>query len=213
VALPSEAELLRYIAEHEPLQGTRTHFPELTAARLQELLAAAIARAPADPNPAPKPRPVQTSLALDAGPTAAAAATAAAPVTRARVYSDGASRGNPGPAGAGAAIIDAETGKVVELCKKFLGRQTNNVAEYQAAILGLTRARALGIREVELIADSQLLIRQLGGQYKVKHPGIKPLYDEAMALLKTFAKVRLIHVPREMNTLADEMSNRAIDEK
>jgi ribonuclease HI len=110
-------------------------------------------------------------------------------------------------------IIDPESGKIVERLKKFLGDQTNNVAEYEGVLLGLRRAQELGIREVEVIADSQLVIRQLGGQYRVKNMGLKPLYDAAVRLLKTFDRVRLVHVPRELNTEADEMSNRAIDEK
>jgi ribonuclease HI len=198
---PDEAELLRFIAEHEPLDKTRDHF-RLQPAELRALLEAAAARAPK------VPRKAQAEL-----PLAAPAKRAVGKLERARVYSDGASRGNPGPSGAGAAILDAETGEVVELLKRYLGRQTNNVAEYQAAILGLSRARELGVREVELVADSQLMIRQLGGRYQVKHPGIRPLYEEALLLLKGFAKVRLVHVPREMNQLADEMSNRAIDER
>jgi ribonuclease HI len=201
MARTSEAEVLRFIAEREDLARTCAHF-DLEPEDLRALLEAAAARAPA---PKPAPKPVQAALPLG---------NAAAPgaLVRAKVYSDGASRGNPGPAGAGAAILD-EQGQVVELLKRYLGRQTNNVAEYQAAILGLTRARELGVREVELVADSQLLIRQLGGQYQVKHPGIRPLYEECVRLLKAFEKVRLVHVPREQNTLADEMSNRAIDEK
>lgn len=199
MALPDEAELLRYIAEHEELSRTCERF-HLEPGELRELLLAAAERAPR-----PKKKPEQSALPLEEKPAGALA--------RARVYSDGASRGNPGPAGAGAVIMDAESGKVVELLKRYLGKQTNNVAEYQAAILGLSRARELGVREVELVADSQLLIRQLGGQYQVKHPGIRPLYEEALQLLKGFQKVRLVHVPREMNTLADEMSNRAIDDR
>ena len=130
-----------------------------------------------------------------------------------RVFSDGASRGNPGPSGAGAVLVDPTTGKIVERLKRFLGKQTNNVAEYEAAILGLERAKALGIREVELVADSQLMIRQLGGQYAVKNEGIKPLFARAKALLQGFERYQLRHVMREQNTDADEMSNRAIDEK
>ncbi|MBS2031030.1 MAG: ribonuclease HI family protein [Deltaproteobacteria bacterium] len=207
--MPTEAELLRYIAEREPLAKTCAQF-DLERHELQQVLEAAANRAPGGeklPAAAEPKKPVQAALPLGEkkAPTPGA-------LHKARVYSDGASRGNPGPAGAGAVITD-ENGKVVEELKRFLGRQTNNVAEYQAAILGLTRARELGVREVELIADSQLLIRQLGGQYQVKHPGIRPLYTEAIALLKTFAKVKLVHVPRELNTAADEMSNRAIDEK
>ena len=96
---------------------------------------------------------------------------------------------------------------------KFLGRQTNNYAEYTGLLIGLKHARELGAREVDVYADSELMIRQLGGRYQVKSATLKPLYDEAVRLLKGFAKVRLVHVPREQNREADEMSNRAIDER
>jgi ribonuclease HI len=129
-----------------------------------------------------------------------------------RVFSDGAARGNPGPAGAGA-VLTLPSGEVVERLGLFLGRQTNNYAEYMGAILGLRRAQTLGAEEVELVADSQLLIRQLGGQYRVKSPTLRPLHQEAQQLLAHFRRHQLSHVPREENTEADGMSNRAIDEQ
>jgi ribonuclease HI len=94
-----------------------------------------------------------------------------------------------------------------------LGVQTNNFAEYMGLLLGLRRARQLGVREVEIYADSELMIRQLGGRYQVKSPTLRPLYEEALRLLNDFSRVKLVHVPREMNAAADEMSNRAIDER
>jgi ribonuclease HI len=129
-----------------------------------------------------------------------------------QVASDGAARGNPGPAGAGAVLFD-DRGQVVERLGKFLGKQTNNVAEYQGLILGLRRAHELGAEELEVIADSELIIRQLTGVYRVKSPVLRELHAEAMALLKSFRKVKLRHIPREENVEADEMSNRAIDER
>ena len=90
---------------------------------------------------------------------------------------------------------------------------TNNVAEYQALLLGLRRARQMGAREVDVRADSQLLIRQLQGRYAVKNEVLKRLHEEALALLRSFERYELLHVPREQNELADEMSNRAIDEQ
>ncbi|TMA31611.1 MAG: ribonuclease HI family protein [Deltaproteobacteria bacterium] len=126
------------------------------------------------------------------------------------VFSDGAARGNPGPAGAGAVIKDA-SGKVLQRLKKALGKTTNNVAEYKGLILGLRKAQELGAREVEVRADSELMIKQLNGKYAVRNEGLKPLYNEAKALLETF-KWNAEHIPREENAEADEMSNRAIDE-
>ena len=129
-----------------------------------------------------------------------------------RVFTDGAARGNPGPAGAGAVILDEE-GSVLARLGRFLGKQTNNVAEYQGLLLGLRRARQMGAREVEVRADSQLLIRQLQGKYAVKNEVLKRLHEEALALLQSFERYELVHIPREQNALADEMSNRAIDEE
>jgi ribonuclease HI len=131
---------------------------------------------------------------------------------RVRVFTDGAARGNPGLAGAGAVLLD-EAGNVLARVGRFLGKQTNNVAEYQALLLGLRRARQLGAREVEVRADSQLLVRQLLGKYAVKNDVLRRLHEEALALLRSFDKFELIHIPREQNALADEMSNRAIDEQ
>jgi len=127
------------------------------------------------------------------------------------VFSDGAARGNPGPAGAGAVIKDAD-GKVIAELKQALGKTTNNVAEYKGLLLGLQEAKKRGVREVEVRADSELMIRQLNGKYAVRNEGLKPLHNEAMALLNSFAKWNAEHVPREENAEADAMSNRAIDE-
>ena len=133
-------------------------------------------------------------------------------VRRVRVFSDGAARGNPGPAGAGAVIVD-EQGRVLQRLGKFLGKQTNNVAEYEGLLLGLRRAHAMGAREVEVRADSQLLVRQLQGSYAVKNDALRRLHGEALALLRSFDRHDVEYVPREQNAMADEMSNRAIDEQ
>jgi len=133
-------------------------------------------------------------------------------LVKVRVYSDGAARSNPGPAGAGAVIVD-EAGNVLAELGRFLGDQTNNVAEYEGLLLGLRRALELGAEEVEVLADSQLVIRQLSGAYRVRNQGLLPLFEQAKGLLGKFRRVELRHIPREMNGAADEMSNRAIDEK
>ncbi len=129
---------------------------------------------------------------------------------RTRLFTDGAARGNPGPAGAGAVIISPE-GHVVAKLGKYLGETTNNVAEYTGLILGLKRAKAMGLRELDVLADSELLVKQLSGEYAVKADHLRPLHDEAKALLKGFDQVEVRHIPREENVAADEMSNRAID--
>jgi ribonuclease HI len=128
------------------------------------------------------------------------------------VACDGAARGNPGPAGAGAVIVSPE-GHIQARIGKFLGESTNNVAEYMGLILGLKRARAMGLRELDVLSDSELMVKQLNGQYAVKAEHLKPLHDEAMQLLGAFPGITVRHVPREENKLADEMSNRAIDER
>ena len=194
--LPSDADLLWEIAASESLDRVLAAFPGLTRTTLGQRLEALAATL------APETRPVSAALAR----------TATRDFATLRLYSDGAARGNPGPAGAGAVLVTPE-GVTVEQLGKFLGRQTNNVAEYEGVLLGLRRARELGVRSLEVYADSQLMIRQLDGSYKVKNEGLKPLHAEASAMLKGFAKVKLVHIPREENRAADEMSNRAIDER
>lgn len=131
---------------------------------------------------------------------------------RVRLFTDGAARGNPGPAGAGAVIV-SPAGHIMAKIGKFLGDSTNNVAEYTGLILGLKRAKAMGIKELEVFSDSELLVRQIAGDYAVKAEHLKPLHEEAQLLLKAFPDVHVSHIPREENQAADEMSNRAIDER
>jgi ribonuclease HI len=127
------------------------------------------------------------------------------------LYADGAARGNPGPAGAGAVLLDEEGDVVAELTLA-LGRATNNVAEYSALILGLEEARRRGARAIDVRMDSLLVVQQMRGRWKIKHPGLKPLALRAGELLASFAEREIRHVPREENLVADALSNRAIDE-
>jgi ribonuclease HI len=129
-----------------------------------------------------------------------------------RLYCDGAARGNPGPAGAGAVIVNP-AGHIVAKVGKFLGDETNNVAEYMGLILGLKRAKAMGIKELEVLADSELVVKQVKGEYAVKAEHLAPLHAEAVALFKGFDLIEIRHIPREENGQADAMSNRAIDER
>lgn len=124
---------------------------------------------------------------------------------------DGAARGNPGQAGCGAAIYDENGAVRKELCR-YLGHATNNVAEYQGLLMGLEAVIALGRKRVIVESDSQLLVRQLNGEYRVKNEKLQSLYQRALALLRQFDSYRIVHVPREMNKLADRLANRAIDE-
>ena len=128
------------------------------------------------------------------------------------LYSDGASRGNPGPAGAGAVLMKPD-GTIVARIGKYLGRQTNNHAEYMALIIGLRAALELGVTEIEMVADSELMVKQIKKIYRVKNEQLRPLYEEACALIARFHRASIRHVLREYNREADEMSNRAIDER
>ncbi|MGQ0805328.1 MAG: ribonuclease HI family protein [Actinomycetota bacterium] len=129
------------------------------------------------------------------------------------VYSDGGARGNPGPAAIGAVVLDPTTDPPTELAtvSERIGTATNNVAEYQAVIAGLEAARELGARRVSLRADSQLVVRQLQGEYRVKQAHLRPLYEQARALLGDFDEVDLAHVAREDNVVADALVNAALD--
>ena len=110
-------------------------------------------------------------------------------------------------------MIVSPDGHIVAKIGKFLGDSTNNVAEYMGLILGLKRAKAMGIKELEVLSDSELLVKQLNGEYTVKADHLMPLHQEAQALLKAFPEISVRHIPREENAQADAMSNRAIDER
>ena len=130
---------------------------------------------------------------------------------KAILYSDGASRGNPGPAGAGAVLLDAD-GHVIAELTKFLGVTTNNVAEYEGFIIGLEEAQRCGVDDLDARMDSLLVVEQMLGHWKIKHPNMKPLALRAGELFASFPKRTIAHVPRDANAIADALSNRAIDE-
>jgi ribonuclease HI len=130
---------------------------------------------------------------------------------RVLIHTDGAARGNPGPAGAGAIIRDAGDGSVLAEIAEPLGHATNNVAEWTAVRLALEEARRLGATQVDLRMDSELVARQISGIYRVKHPALKPIHAATMDLLATFAGYTVGHVPRALNKEADRLSNVAID--
>jgi ribonuclease HI len=127
------------------------------------------------------------------------------------LYIDGASRGNPGKAGAGVVICDP-TGKVIAEKKAFLGETTNNIAEYSAFLLALEEARAMQAGEIEVYTDSELLAKQWNGEYKVRNPRLKEFYQRARTLSQQFTKCRVVQIPRCQNRRADSLANRAIDE-
>ena len=130
---------------------------------------------------------------------------------KAIVHVDGGARGNPGPAAA-ACVIATPEGETLGEHAELLGETTNNVAEYRALLLGLARARELGVDEVEVVNDSELIAKQINGQYKVKHAAMRPLHRQAMAELRQFARWQVRTVPRAQNAQADALVNAALDQ-
>jgi len=129
-----------------------------------------------------------------------------------RVFTDGGARGNPGPAGIGVVIQDA-SGKQIAAFGEYIGETTNNQAEYRAMIAALERAKALGATEVDAFADSELLVKQLNRQYRVKNAGLAPLFVAAWSIAQSFTRCTFRHVRREQNKEADRMVNAAIDRR
>ena len=127
------------------------------------------------------------------------------------VYIDGGSRGNPGPAGYGVQIVDGD-GQVLAELHQALGHATNNVAEYQGLLAALAWALDRGVKPLHIRSDSELLVRQLKGEYRVKNPGLQPLYQEARERVARIGKVTFEHVRRELNREADRLANLAMDE-
>jgi ribonuclease HI len=123
---------------------------------------------------------------------------------------DGGARGNPGPA-AIAAVVSTPDGEVIDRHGELIGNATNNVAEYRALLLGIERARDLGATEVLLIGDSELIVRQVQGTYRVKQAHLRPLHQQVLEALKVFDRWRIEHVRRELNAAADMLVNEALD--
>jgi len=134
----------------------------------------------------------------------------AEPLEKVVVNVDGGARGNPGPA-AVAAVVQAPGGEVLEECGERIGKATNNVAEYKALLLGIERAAALGAVEVELVGDSELIVRQVRGEYKVKDAALRELHGRVKAALRDFDRWSIRHVRREHNAEADRLVNEVLD--
>jgi ribonuclease HI len=128
-----------------------------------------------------------------------------------RANIDGGSRGNPGPAAYGVVIRDG-SGEIVAKLKKYIGRMTNNVAEYYGLIAAMDYAQSHGIRALRIESDSELLVKQMRGQYKVKSEDLRPLFERAQKMSKAFDSFRIEHVYREQNREADALANEALDE-
>jgi len=194
----SDYELLRAIYRHLDLAGLCARYPSLTKERVDALfqrLAATLRR----------PSPEVKKPALQGGSTKPRATTGVKWVT---IHTDGAAKGNPGPAGIGFVILEGDGAPIAEASRP-LGHTTNNEAEYQAVIAALREALRLGLRRVELRSDSELLIRQLKGEYRVRNPRLAVLHAEVMALVAKLQEFRCRAIPREENARADALASAA----
>jgi ribonuclease HI len=131
-------------------------------------------------------------------------------VNKVIIYTDGAARGNPGPAAIGAIIKD-EKGNLIASISRRIGTTTNNQAEYQAIIAALEKAISLGARQVELRADSELIVQQLNGRYRVKKAALRLQYQQIMRLIGTLEGFTIAYIPRQQNAEADKLANKALD--
>jgi ribonuclease HI len=207
---PDPVELLRFIAEHESLSITIDEFPELGEERIRAALSSLADAPPSRPGSSSRPALTRPTPAAAPAPAAALERTAKAAQPRVVLNTDGASRGNPGLAGAGWVITSPE-GDVLTQGGAFLGRRTNNEAEYEAVIRGLERALELGAEEVALRSDSELLIKQINGEYQVRNDRIATLHGRVREIMRRLKRVDARHVRREQNSGADAMANAAID--
>jgi ribonuclease H / adenosylcobalamin/alpha-ribazole phosphatase len=129
---------------------------------------------------------------------------------KARLSTDGGARGNPGPAAYGY-VLETDEGHVLAAHGEAIGRATNNVAEYRGLVAGMEKAAELGVRELEVVSDSELLVKQMQGDYRVKNEALRALWEEANELERRFARVRYTAVRRAHNELADRLVNEALD--
>jgi ribonuclease HI len=189
----SEEKILRHLSQTLSVTKTLKRFPSLTPKYLQEVLQRCADWAE-EGRKAPPPDPDPGELPEFC------------------IHADGASRGNPGEAGAGAVISDSR-GRTLKELKVYLGIASNNEAEYQAAILALERALELGVKRVTLFLDSELVVRQLRGEYRVREPRLKSLHQKARETLNRFSQYSILSIPREENRRADQLANEAVEQK
>jgi len=128
-----------------------------------------------------------------------------------KAYVDGAARGNPGPSGAGFVLVDAADGQVLLERGLFLGKATNNVAEYKALLAALEMAGSLRAERIDVLSDSELLVKQMTGEYRVRNAGLRPLFSEAIRRKGRFGQFTILHIRREENQQADRLANMAVD--
>ncbi len=200
-----QADFLAALEKKLPDRLLAGYFPELEVKTMRRMLRDAAARLTVGAREKDFPPVADGSPAIRPKKTKALTGAFA-------LYTDGASRGNPGEAGAGVVILDGQ-GNELAARGFYLGQCSNNVAEYKALIYGLREAVKLGLRQLDIFLDSQLIVRQIQGQYQVKSPGLKPLFAEVRRLLAGLASFTVNHVPRHENRRADELANRGIDNK
>jgi ribonuclease HI len=188
---PSEEKILRTLAQTMSVAKTLKRFPSLNTRDLQDLL-------------------LRSAHQIEGG--AKKLPTRQEETLEFIIHTDGASRGNPGEAGMGVVISDPQ-GRTVKEIKLYLGMATNNVAEYRALIYALEKAWHLGASKVRIYLDSELVVRQMRGEYKVREAHLKILNQQAVEALNHFSKYSIDHIPREENRRADQLANEAIDQK
>lgn len=198
--LIADAEILRVLAEKIPGELLKGYFPDQPPATIRKQLYK-LAMKFSDGEAGKKPPARQ--------PAGQKSRISAKKII---LFTDGAARGNPGEAGAGMQALD-DSGRELLVKGVYLGHCTNNVAEYKALLLGLDEAKALGAREVELNLDSELIVRQIQGAYRVKDSKLIPLFAKTKTLLADFDAYTIRHVPRAENQRADQMANAGIDKK
>jgi ribonuclease HI len=190
---PAEESILSHLAQTLSVAKTLKRFPTVKPKDLQEILERCLQLLVKGKAERPSTLPPKRKMEFS-------------------IHTDGASRGNPGEAGIGVVIAD-EQGKTVKELKSYLGMTTNNVAEYRAVLLALEKAFELGAESVIISLDSELVVRQITGEYKVREAHLKPLHRQVLDLLHKFTKYRILHIPREENRRADQLANEAIDQR
>lgn len=198
-------DILRVLAKKLPDAVLQDYFQDLSPEQVRKILHEAVAVLAPSKDVRPKPSP-QTTLWQDKDKDWKGKLKG----RTLHLYTDGASRGNPGEAGAGVAILD-EQGNELVATGEYLGQCTNNEAEYRALLLGLAKCKELGQGRIKTHLDSELIVKQILGQYRVKHPNLIPLFQETMQRLSGFASFNITHVRRENNSRADQLANQAID--
>lgn len=199
----TDANILLTLSKKLPDDLLCNLFPSLQPSYVRKYLRATAEKIPADD------LPKQQSLNFTPLPKRSTKST---PETKLTLFTDGASRGNPGKAGAGIQLLN-DNNEEITARGFYLGECTNNMAEYNALILGLTEAKKFGNKEITIYLDSELIVRQLQGRYKVKDAKLKPLYAEVTKLLANFKSYKVGHVPRKENQRADQLANQGIDER